>query len=291
MNNNFNYVGVDSNFGKQTVNKFNPINEPYGWCLLPIDPNNRDVTDSETYGNGTFLPNCIPKLVQSPGVIGQQNTNSVNALDQYFFNQQTHLPSGTSRKSYFDSPSRPNLQTPRPVDTKENSYISLAGQSLHISPDTLMKLFFSDDNINHLRNTIVSKVKQVTADTKVAGNNEGVTIKPPNMDDLFYYMVNTFQNYKIHNGSICFVNLKKETDFRAELIKLNSNILQDYISKMISQINMYIYYYKDASQLPEQLSLPLLTSMKGSKTLEYNTGFTSGNSIGIASFNEVGNII
>ena len=60
---------------------------------------------------------------------------------------------------------------------------------------------------------------------------------------------------------------------------------------MVSQINMYIYYYKDASQLPEQLSLPLLTSMKGSKTLEYNTGFTSGNSIGIASFNEVGNII
>ena len=53
---------------------------------------------------------------------------------------------------------------------------------------------------------------------------------------------------------------------------------------------MYIYYYKDASQIPEQLSLPLLTSMKGSKTLEYNNGFTSGNSLGIASFNEVGNI-
>jgi len=30
--------------------------------------------------------------------------------------------------------------------------------------------------------------------------------------------------------------------------------------------------------------------MKGSKTLEYNTGFKSGNSIGIASYNEVGNI-
>jgi hypothetical protein len=60
---------------------------------------------------------------------------------------------------------------------------------------------------------------------------------------------------------------------------------------MISQINMYIYYYKDASQLPQQLSQPLLTSMKGAKTLEYNTGFTSGNSIGVASFNQVGNIL
>jgi hypothetical protein len=60
---------------------------------------------------------------------------------------------------------------------------------------------------------------------------------------------------------------------------------------MVSQINMYIYYYKDASQLPEQLSLPVKTSMKGSKTLEYNVGFSSGNSLGIASFSQVGNIM
>ena len=53
---------------------------------------------------------------------------------------------------------------------------------------------------------------------------------------------------------------------------------------------MYIYYYIDASQLPEQLSLPESNSMKGSKTLEYNVGFKSGNSLGIASYNQVGNI-
>ena len=54
---------------------------------------------------------------------------------------------------------------------------------------------------------------------------------------------------------------------------------------------MYVYYYIDASQLPQQLSNPVLTSMKGSKVLEYNTGFYSGNSMGVASYNEVGNII
>jgi hypothetical protein len=111
------------------------------------------------------------------------------------------------------------------------------------------------------------------------------------MDDLFYYVVNIYQNYKINNGSICFINLQNKTDVKAELAKLNSDILQDYISKMISQINMYIYYYKDASQLPEQLSLPTYNSMKGSRSLEYNTGFTSGNPIGVASYNQVGNII
>ena len=72
---------------------------------------------------------------------------------------------------------------------------------------------------------------------------------------------------------------------------MNTNVLQEYVSKMISQINMYIYYYKDASQLPEQLSLPTYNAMKGSKTLEYNNGFSSGNSIGVASYNQATNII
>ena len=280
------------------MNQFYPINEPYGYCLLPLNAQNRDQTSSATFGDGTFLPNCVPQIVKTPDIIGPQNTNSVNKLDQYFFNQNTHIPSGISKNLNYspknllnEIPGNIDLQTPRPPETKQNSYISLASMSLHNTPDTLMKVYFSDDNINHLRNTIVSKVKEITADTQVGGDSQGVTIKQPNMDDMFYYMVNVYQNYKIHNGSICFVNLKKSVDIKSELLKLNSDILQDYISKMISQINMYIYYYRDASQIPEQLSLPLLTSMKGSKTLEYNTGFTPGNSIGIASYNQVGNIL
>jgi hypothetical protein len=96
----------------------------------------------------------------------------------------------------------------------------------------------------------------------------------------------------VYNGSICFVNLRNKNETVQDAVgKLNTSVLQDYISKMVSQINMYIYYYIDASQLPQQLSNPVMTSMKGSKTLEYNTGFYSGNSIGVASYNEVGNII
>jgi len=263
----------------------NFINQPSGWCLLPVNSKNRDQTSTATYGDGDA---CIPKMVKGPDIIGPQNTRAVNISNQNFLtNQDKMYPTGTAKTSYSDFPGNTDLQNIRPPDSKENKFIQLASQSLHISPDTLMKLYFSDDNINHLRNTIVQKVKSVT--TNIIP--QGVDIKLPNMDDMFYYMVNIYQNYKVHNGSICFVNLKQGTNIKNELIKLNSDILQDYISKMVSQINMYIYYYKDASQLPQQLSLPLLTSMKGSKTLEYNTGFTSGNSIGIASYNQVGNII
>ena len=269
--------------------RFYPINEPYGYCLLPLDPQNRDQTSSETYGDGIHFTNCIQKLVQPPEVIAPQNTAKVNSMDQFFFNQ-TKRPFGTDSLVYANTPALADKQIPQVTQSKTNSYISLASQSLHISPDTQMKLFFSDSNVDHLRNAVVEKVRQVTSESGIAGDPKGVTIKKPNMDDMFYYMVNIYKNYKVYNGSICFANLKNGTDYKAELIKLNTNVLQEYVSKMISQINMYIYYYKDASQLPQQLSLPTLTSMKGSKTLEYNTGFTSGNSIGIASYNEVGNI-
>ena len=274
---------------------FNAINIPYGNCLLPVTPKYRDNTSSATFGNGNF---CVPKIPLSYSEYGPGNIKTSNTLDTFFFSQsnetgnKTGNPKGTT-KGYTEKESYGpiDLQTVRPKEPYDNYYVQMGAKSLNVRPDYTMSVFFSDDNINHLRNVVVQKVKEITADSGVAGNSEGVTIKSPNMDDFFYYMVNVYQNYKIHNGSICFVNLKKQTDIKQEVAKLNSDVLQEYISKMVSQINMYIYYYKDASQLPEQLSRPRYTSMKGSRTLEYNTGFSSGNSIGVASYNEVGNIM
>jgi len=271
-----------------TVNSTNAINIPYGSCLLPSNVNNRQgAPGPDVFGNGIDYTDCMPKVIQPGSVIGPQNTASVNNLDQYFLSGN-YYPQGLPQPKNY---SVTDLQNKRPDEPYQNRYIELAGQALHARPDLLMTLFFSDQNINHLTSTVVQKVKQITGDSGVAGTPDGVTIKPPNIDDFFYYMVNIYQTYKTHNGSICFVNLHKTTDLKNELTKLNSNVLQDYISKMISQINMYIYYFKDASQLPEQLSLPTYTSMKGGKSLEYNTGFQSGNSMGIASYNQVGNII
>jgi hypothetical protein len=266
------------------------INVPYGYCLLPSNVNNRQGTPGPSvFGNGIDYVNCVPKIVQTPEVIGPQNTASVNILDSYFFKGASN-PAGYSNfepKEYSDT----SLQSERPLEPNINYYTEIAGKSLNVRPDLLMNVFFSDDNINHLRKIVVKKVKEITAESGITGSLEGVDIKTPSMDDFFYYMVNIYQNYKIHNGSICFVNLKKQTDIQQEISKLNTDTLQDYVSKMISQINMYIYYYRDASQLPEQLSLPAYNSMKGSKSLEYNLGFKSGNPIGVASYNEATNII
>jgi len=264
---------------------FTSVNLPFGSCLLKSDAYNRQgIPGTDIFGNGVDYSQCVPLVIKPASVIGPQNTYTVNKLDQNFL-AGNYAPVGIS--AYWkENFAGPDLQSERPKETAANSYINLASNSLHAAPDDIMKSFFSDANIKHLRDSITSNVKKIT--TNVV--DSGVDIKPPNMDDLFYYMVNSFQNYKINNGSICFVNIKNGSDTQKELYKLNTDVLQDYTSKMVSQINMYVYYYKDASQLPEQLSLPTYNSMKGSRTLEYNTGFKSGNSQAIASYNESTNI-
>ena len=317
INNFFNNPGpsIPKGLDYGTVNSFNAINIPYGNNLLPSNAINRN-----TPTVGTFGPNYVGgQTVQPLSVTGPQNTQTVKAMNNYFFSQKN--PEGRPEQGYPQNDSVISLQNERPTNYTitqnliytdnpavfntgpnpvsstqggkpvENYYVARAAESLHHKPDHLMMVFFSDDNINHLRNTVVQKVQQITSDSGVAGDKNGVTIQTPNMDDFFYYMVNIFQTYNVTNGSICFINLKNKPDIKSEIAKLNTNVLQEYVSKMVSQINMYIYYYKDASQLPDQLSLPTYTAMKGSRSLEYNTGFKQGNSIGVASYNQVGNII
>ena len=298
-----NDIAPPSGLNYGTVNTFNSVNIPYSDFLLPSNAINRQGAPSV---GSNFVGS---QKIQPLSVIGPQNTQTVKDMNTAFFNQQS--PGGFSnntdnfqgislqnerRENNFVSQnqiftSNGNVVSSSDDKMVKNYYIQLASESLHQKPDLLMMVFFSDDNINHLRSTVVTKIKEITADSGIAGDKNGVTIKTPNMDDFFYYMVNIFQNYKINNGSICFVNLKNNSDLKSDIAKLNTNVLQEYVSKMISQINMYIYYYQDASQIPDQLSQPVYTSMKGGKTLEYNTGFQSGNSIGIASYNQVGNII
>jgi len=267
-----------------TVNTFNSVNIPYNRYLIPSNAINRQGTPKP----GTFgvnSPERFGQVVQPFSVTGPQNTEAVKISNNRFLNGESN---GYSHSYNYGNTS---LQTERPKPT-QNYYINLASESLHVKPDPIMSIFFSDYNINHLRNTVVVKVKQITADSGVAGDKEGVTIQTPNMDDFFYYMVNVYKNYKMYNGSICFVNLKNNSDLKSDISKLNTDVLQEYISKMISQINMYIYYYRDASQLPEQLSLPVYTSTRSNnKVLEYNVGFSSGNSIGMARYDQVGNIV
>jgi len=267
-----------------------PIYIPFGTCLQLSDYQHRNpIPGSDMYGDGIHYTQCIPDLIKTPEQLGPPNTQLSNLSNNNLYQGIQNRPIGTTKFQPIQY-APPDLQSERPGELYQDSYIDRASKSLHSLPDATMAVFFSDDNINHLRNVVVQKVKEITMDSGVAGQ-QGVTIQTPNMDDMFYYMVNIYQNYKINNGSICFVKLKRNENVQQDISILNSTLLQEYVSKLISQINMYIYYYIDASKLPEQLNIPQLTSMKGSRSLEYNVGFQSGNSLGVASFNESGNIL
>jgi hypothetical protein len=276
---------------------FNPINIPYNWGSNVSDPRHRNsYPGSDVLGNGLSPNNknmgLAPGLYTPPTLsnMAAGNTQSVARVNNDFL-YKDHYPSGTM-EYFLPQYGRQDLQEPRPKEAYKNMFMQKAGDTLHLEPDATMAVFFSDANIEHLLTSVVNKVRSITAESGVAGNNEGVTIMKPNIQDFFNFMIYYYRNYKAYNGSICFINLRNQDgSVKDSVAKLNTSVLQDYVSKMVSQINMYIYYYIDASRLPEQLSNPVMTSMKGSRSLEYNTGFYSGNSTGVASYNEVGNIM
>jgi hypothetical protein len=259
-----------NNFNNNTI----PINLQYGGCFLDGTQRN-SVPSSDTYGNGIFYKDCL------------YNGSSVsNIIYPETYKPYTYKPE-IIQENVLPDYSNLDLQNIKNYNDKfslNNPYIKLASDTLGYKPDLLLALYFSDSNIKHLQEEIINNVRKNTMNLVP----EGVTIQV-NIDDLFSYLISKFRDKRVYNGSICFVNNNK--DPRKELTDLNSGIIEDYVTKMISQLNMYMYYYKDASQIPEQLSIPELTSMKGSRSLEYNNGLYSGNSIGIANYSQRNNII
>jgi len=244
---------------------------PYGKCFINNTPGNR-VGELKDYLECNEYPTEPDKFKDNGLLI---NFNNQNENGDYLQNNVI------------------NISTSNWSNVNKNPYIALAASTTHSVPDGTMSVFFSDSNISHLQNQIIMYVQNITSKSDINRSEieKGVLIQKPDINELWSFMINTYINYKKYNGSICFVNERnKNNSIKTDVAKLNTNLLQEYISKVVSQINMYIQYYKDASELPEQLEVPKYSSMRGSKTLEYNIGFQSGNSMNIARFNEMGNV-
>ena len=86
---------------------------------------------------------------------------------------------------------------------------------------------------------------------------------------------------------------EKPCSLESRLVRLNTSVLEETVKQILSGINMYKQYYKDASSLPMSLDRPVYTSMAGSKVLSESIGFNSGHerTISANSFNERYNIL
>lgn len=149
------------------------------------------------------------------------------------------------------------------------------------TPTPLALAFFSPENVKYLSKRIVDDVRQLTH----------VNIKPQNEDSILVKMVHYYglaRGGSMPSTSVVHLALprgEKACSLRDQLTRLNQAVLQSCIQDVLSGINMYLTYYRDASSLPVPLSHPVNPSSKGGRVLELNVGEYSGNSRGVQSFN------
>jgi hypothetical protein len=176
---------------------------------------------------------------------------------------------------------------PDPDSFEGDPYLQFGLQSNHTTPTALNALFFNRKNVDYIQKRILQEIERLS----------GIKIKPQSESSLLIIMNNKYQ-YSLTgwlpSTSVVHLALPRgetECSLKQRLKKLNQAVIQDAVQQILSGMNMYAQYYKDASSLPVPLDRPKLTTMKGARVLAQNIGLTSSNSRGLDSFNMRYNII
>lgn len=224
------------------------------------------------YGNFSPLPNNWPAGGHSPDMssyVRELPNEPVSTMGDV--NLSPMMPVGERRNDRFLYDPKGLIQDP---------YVKFGLEANHSTPTAVILLFFSRENVKYLQKRVVDEVKRIT----------GNAIAPQSENKLLTIMNNKYQ-YSLYGYlpsatvHIALPRGEKSCSLRQRLTKLNQATLQEAVKQVVSGVQMYKQYYKDASSLPIPLSRPTLVTNKGSRVLEYNTGFTSGNSRGVDSYN------
>lgn len=135
----------------------------------------------------------------------------------------------------------------------------------------LTSLFFSDKNIQNIQNLIKFNVhKQINYIIDDQSNNELMTV-----------MRSIFVEYSAHphlfnekmTDAERQVLLKKYTN---EVDRLNQIVVREIVPKIVSQLQQYLDYLRDASQQPLYMDKPKNESVKGQKQYRSITQVLAG---------------
>ena len=139
--------------------------------------------------------------------------------------------------------------------------------------ETLRKFLFSEKNIEYIHERIIGEVKRI----------KGINISRQSSDKLLLIMQNTYE-YAVsgslpHPSNPGRIAKRGGVDIplKERLTRLNQSVIQQTVKEIISGIDQYLLYYKDASTLPVPLKRPINKSSKGSRSLEYNIAFHNNN--------------
>ncbi len=177
----------------------------------------------------------------------------------------------------------------------ESEYQNWARKSVHQDPNSLLNFFFDKDNVEYLQNRIVSEIQRI----------KKVEISKQSVDELLIIMRNHYQRalsgWLPHENAKGIVSNLNEVYPRGEtpcslegqISRLNKSVLEEAVKQILSSIDMYQQYYKDASSLPLPLTHPTYTTQKGSKVLSESIGFSDGHEFtrSVSAYNERNNIL
>jgi len=206
----------------------------------------------------------------------KNNPNNPLPNDGMEYNLSSMMPVGERQNDKFEYPKTMNNTL------KGDPYATFGLNANHTVPTYLNMLFFSETNVKYIQKRILDTVERIT----------GIRIKSQSENSILVIMNNKYQ-YSLYGAmppSVVHINQplargSKSCSLESRLSKLNQAVIQECVKEILSSMNMYATYYKDASSLPVPLSRPTYVSSKGANVLSQNIGFTSGNSQANASFN------
>jgi len=118
---------------------------------------------------------------------------------------------------------------------------------MHVEKNEVNTNFFSQNNIDLLQNTIVSKVKEHT----------NVSISRQSDNELYFIMNYCYANFSVNNV----------TDIKQQIRELNSRVLNIVVPMVVSGMKQQNFYLKDKDTNIEPIELGSSTSIKGIEPL------------------------
>lgn len=230
----------------------------------------------QTTDNGNAYVNAASK---NPYAETLSKTNETNG-DLY------QTPAGAIE--YKESWSKNTNYDIKPVTSDNYEYYDeyqrWALNNIRLTDPYLLPYLFSKINVKYLQDSVVKYVKQyrdITINTKQDENA------------LLNTMVSAYNLYRESKGVYltekCANDAQNDpaTKFSSILANINKAIIEEYVKKVLSGIDMYNYYMHDISHLPIPLSNPTMISNKGSNSLGFRGYFENNHEFtqAIDSFN------
>lgn len=200
--------------------------------------------------------------------------------DVFTTNNRTLLSVTTDREKLIETSDLNKLKSPGNFNFTENVDIKLTGSNTrHLfkglyGETPLTFLFFSKDNINNIQNVIKHLVYKEM--------NQIIDRQDPT--ELMIIMRSIFLEYHRHpklldEGMDEITKQKLLKLYTDEVARLNDLVINETVPKIISQMQQYLDYLRDASAPRMLFEKPISVTMTGTRNKRSITNILTGNNL------------